>query len=148
MENTKAAAPGAKLPARAYRLLALVLFLRPLGNLSLAWGMRHFSSMLTLNPFLYMRALINPYVALGIGALIFGLLTRMALMSVADLSIVLPLTASGYILSTALGKFCLGEQVSLYRWLGAALIFAGALIVGSSTRRVDADSLELLPDQH
>jgi len=143
MENTKAAAPGAKLPARAYRLLALVLFLRPLGNLSLAWGMRHFSSMLTLNPFLYMRALINPYVAL-----IFGLLTRMALMSVADLSIVLPLTASGYILSTALGKFCLGEQVSLYRWLGAALIFAGALIVGSSTRRVDADSLELLPDQH
>jgi drug/metabolite transporter (DMT)-like permease len=133
------------MPARAYRLLALVLFLRPFGNLSLAWGMRHFSSVLALDPFLYMRALFNPYVALGIGALVFGLITRMALLSLADLSVVLPLTASGYILSTLLGKFLLREEVTTYRWLGTILIFAGALVVGYSNRRSVANDSSLLP---
>lgn len=133
------------MPARAYRLLALLLFLRPLGNLSLAWGMRHFSSLLALNPFLYVRALFNPFVAVGIGALIFTLLTRMALLSLADLSVVLPLTASGYILSTLLGKVFLREEVNVYRWLGTILIFTGAVVVGSSTRRTTSDGSQLLP---
>jgi len=134
------------LSARAYRLLALVLVLRPFGNLSLAWGMRHFSSLLAMNPFVYLRALANPYVAIGIGALIFSLLSRMALLSLADLSVVLPLTASGYILSTLLGKFFLGEQVSGSRWLGTMLIFAGAIVVGFSNSSKRNDST-LLPDE-
>lgn len=136
------------MPAHAYRLLALVLLLRPLGNLSLAWGMRHFSSMLALNPFLYLRALFNPFVAIGIGALAFGLITRMALLSLADLSVVLPLTASGYILSTLLGKLFLREEVNVYRWLGTILIFAGALVVGTSTRKTNTDASRLLPAEH
>lgn len=136
----------ASLPRRAYRLLALTLLLRPMGNLSLAWGMRHFSSVLGTNPFVYARAVFNPYVALGIGALVVGLLTRMALLSLADLSLVLPLTASGYILSTILGKLFLREEVSSYRWIGTILIFAGAIIVGFSARKQSApDVSALLP---
>jgi uncharacterized membrane protein len=133
------------MPARAYRLLALLLLLRPFGNLSLTWGMRHFSSMLAMNPFLYLRVLFSPYVALGIGALIFSLFTRMALLSLADLSVVLPLTASGYVLSTLLGKFFLREEIDIYRWMGTILIFAGALIVGSSTGRSKRNATSLLP---
>lgn len=132
------------MPVRAYRLLALVLFLRPLGNLSLTWGMRHFTSVLALNPLLCLRVMFNPYVALGIGALVLGLFTRMALLSLADLSVVLPLTSSGYILSTLLGKFFLGEEVNVYRWSGTILIFAGALIVSSSTKRANEASSSLL----
>lgn len=133
------------LPARAYRLLALVLFIRPLGNLSLAWGMRHFSSVLALNPFVYARALFNPYVALGVGALIFGLFTRMALLSLAELSVVLPLTASGYILSTLFGRLFLREEVTGYQWLGTILIFLGAIVVGYSSRETKASDCNLLP---
>lgn len=59
---------------RAYRLLALFLVLRPFGNVCLAWGMKHFTQILSLNPFLYLRAMLNPFVALGISALILGLL--------------------------------------------------------------------------
>lgn len=114
---------------RAYRLLALVLFLRPFGNLCLAWGMKHFSAVLSMNPFLYLRALMNPFVALGIAALVLGLLTRMALLSLADLSFVLPLTATGYIVSTFLGKFFLSEQVTSARWVGTVLIFLGTALV-------------------
>jgi drug/metabolite transporter (DMT)-like permease len=120
---------------RAYRLLALFLVLRPLGNVCLAWGMKHFSQVLSINPFFYLRAMLNPFVALGISALVLGVLTRMALLSVADLSFVLPLTATGYIVSTALGRFFLSEQVTFGGWLGSALIFLGSALVSSTAQR-------------
>ena len=128
---------------RAYRLLALVLVLRPFGNLSLAWGMRHFSQALSVNPFFYLQAMLNPYVALGIVALILAVLSRMALLSLADLSFVLPLTATGYVFSTLLGKVFLREQVSLERWLGTLLIFLGTVVVSSTAR-----STSLLHREH
>lgn len=79
--------------------------------------------------------MLNPFVALGISALVLGLLTRMALLSVADLSFVLPLTATGYIFSTLLGRFFLAEQVTLGGWLGTVLIFLGTALVGSTSER-------------
>lgn len=125
---------------RAYRLLALILVLRPFGNVCLAWGMKHFPEVLSLNPLFYFRAMLNPFVALGIAALVLGLLTRMALLSLADLSFVLPLTAAGYIFSTLLGKFLLAEQVTSGRWLGTALIFLGTTLVGSTAERTPVRS--------
>jgi drug/metabolite transporter (DMT)-like permease len=120
---------------RAYRLLALFLVLRPLGNVCLAWGMKHFTQVLSVNPFVYLRAMLNPFVALGIAALILGLLTRMALLSLADLSFVLPLTATGYIVSTLLGRFFLSEQVTSGAWLGTVLIFFGTALVSSAAEK-------------
>src|SRR5258708_2433519 len=54
---------------RTYRLLLITLLLRPFGNLSLAWGMKHFPQLLSFHPFLYLKALSNPYVAIGISLL-------------------------------------------------------------------------------
>ena len=76
--------------------------------------------------------MLNPFVAIGIAMLILALLTRLALLSVADLSFVLPLTAIGYILSVLLGKIFLNEQVSPNQWFGTALIFFGVMLVGST----------------
>jgi len=125
--------PGGK-TARAYRLLAFVLLVRPFGNLCLTWGMKHFSQVLSWNPFGYLQAMMNPFVALGIGMLILALLLRMALLSVADLSVVLPLTSIGYVVSALLGKFVLREQISGAGWLGTLLIFLGTVVVGSSRK--------------
>jgi uncharacterized membrane protein len=137
--DAKGNAPAARRRIfRAYRLLALFLVLRPLGNVCLAWGMKHFTQVLSLNPFLYLRAMLNPFVALGIAALILGLLTRMALFSLADLSFVLPLTATGYIFSTLLGKIFLAEHVTLGRWLGTVLIFLGTTLVVSTAEKTPA----------
>lgn len=119
----------------AYHLVALLVVLRPFGNLSLAWGTRHFSQMLAMNPFLYAKALVNPYIALGIIVLCLVTLMRMALLSFADLSFVVPLTATGYILSTFLGKYFLREQVSMGRWLGTLLIFLGTVLVSTTSAR-------------
>jgi drug/metabolite transporter (DMT)-like permease len=117
---------------RTYQLLLITLLLRPFGNLSLAWGVKQSSQLLSIHPLLYLKAMLNPFVAVGISMLILALLTRLALLSVADLSFVLPLTALGYILSALLGKIFLNEQVSPNQWLGTALIFFGVMLVGST----------------
>ena len=115
-------------------VLLLFIALKAAGNLSLAWGMRHTPAVST-NPLLYLQAMLDPFIALGVGMLILALLTRMALLSLADLSFVLPVTAVGYVLATALGRFFLHETVTLQRWLGTLLIFAGAALVSSTARR-------------
>jgi len=113
-------------------LLGFFVFLRPLGNLSLAWGTKHFPQVLSLNPVVYLRAMVDPFVALGIGMLILALLTRMALLSLADLSFVLPVTAVGYVLATLFGQVFLHENVHAQQWIGSALIFMGTGLVGAT----------------
>lgn len=141
LDNSVAAAPEKS--ALAYRILALTLVLRPFGNLCLAWGTKHFPQVLAMNPVVYLRAMLNPYVAVGIAMLIVVTLLRIALLSLADLSFIVPLTATGYIVSTLLGKFFLHEQITTARWIGILLIFAGTVLV-SSTSRKTAVRVELL----
>jgi uncharacterized membrane protein len=56
----------------------------------------------------------------------------MVLLSHADLSYVLPVTAIGYVIATFLGKTFLHEAVSGQRWFGTALIFVGAALAGTT----------------
>jgi uncharacterized membrane protein len=88
---------------------------------------------MSMNPALYLGAMLNPFVAMGVIALILSLLTRMALLSLADLSFVLPVTAIGYVIAVFLGKMLLHEAVTPQRWTGTLLIFVGALLVGSTS---------------
>ena len=127
--------PARSLPTvlKTYTVLFLFLALKAGGNSSMAWGMKHVSEQMSMNPALYLHAMLNPFVALGIIALILALLTRMALLSLADLSFVLPVTAIGYVISVFLGKLFLHETITHQRWLGTLLIFAGALLVGTTS---------------
>jgi drug/metabolite transporter (DMT)-like permease len=115
-------------------VLLLFLALKAGGNSFMAWGMKHVPERVSIDPALYLHAMANPFVALGIFALILSLLTRMALFSLADLSFVLPVTAIGYVFAVLIGKLFLAESVSGQRWLGTALIFLGALLVGTTSR--------------
>ena len=118
-----------------YSLLALVIVLKPFSNLFLTWGVRHFPQALSSEPLLFLRAVEDPLVVIGIVMQITWLLARMSLLAVADLSFVLPVTATGYILSTVLGKVFLGEHVSPQRWIGAVLIFLGTAFVGATLKK-------------
>jgi drug/metabolite transporter (DMT)-like permease len=97
--------------------------------------MKHAAVRVALDPFGYVRDMLNPFVALGIGLLILWLLTRMALLSWADLSFVLPVTAVGYFLAAMLGKLFLGENISPAQWLGTFLIFLGIAMVGGTRQK-------------
>ncbi len=112
----------------------MVTVLKPVSNLFLAWGMRELPQTPLFEPLLYVRAMIDPLVVAGIVMQVVWLLLRMSLLSVADLSFVLPVTASGYVISTLLGRLVLHEQVSLSRWSGAILISLGSALVASSPR--------------
>jgi len=118
---------------RVWAIVFLFIALKAAGNLSLAWGMKHFPQTMSANPIPYIQAMFDPFVALGVLALILALLMRMALLSLADLSYVLPVTAIGYVIAAFLGKTFLSETVSGQRWLGTVLIFVGAALVGSTS---------------
>jgi len=114
-------------------LLALLFVgLRGFGNLALAMGARRFPQALSMHPTAYLGSMLEPFVAAGIAMLILSVFTRLALLSVADLGFVLPVTAVGYVLAAILGRIFLAERVPPQRWLATLLIFAGAALVGST----------------
>jgi len=117
---------------RTYVLLFLFLGLQSFGNLSLAWGTRHMPETLGADPAVYLRSVVQPGIAMGVTMLILALLVRLALLSVADLSFVLPMTAVGYVLAALYGHVFLHETVSPQRWLAVLLIFGGAALVSAT----------------
>jgi uncharacterized membrane protein len=107
----------------------IVVLSNVLGNSFLSRGMRGVGVLLSLSPLPYIQALFNPWVALGASLLVLWLLSHMALLSWADLSYVLPVTAIGYVLVALTAKVFLHEHVSPWRWGGIALIVAGVTLV-------------------
>jgi uncharacterized membrane protein len=84
-------------------------------------------------PLDYITVLFRPTVTLGVLLLILWLASRMALLSWADLSYVLPVTSIGYVLVAVAGKVLLHEQISARRWAGIALIMMGVALVSGGT---------------
>jgi uncharacterized membrane protein len=89
-------------------------------------------------PFDYLAALFQPSVTIGVLLFILWMLSRMALLSWADLSYVLPVTSIGYVLVAILGKVVLNERITPMRWTGILLIMAGAALVSASAPRSTA----------
>jgi len=107
----------------------VVVFSNVFGNFFLKRGMPPALA----TPLAYITVLFHPWVALGVLLMIVWMLSRMALLSWADLSYVLPVTAVGYVLVAILGKVLLNEQITMQRWAGIGLIVAGvALVSGGS----------------
>lgn len=119
--------PDARLKWKTRVFAAIVILSNAFGNFALALGMRHRT---TASIFDYLTAIFSPWVMLGITLLILWLLSRMTLLSWADLSYVLPVTSLGYVASAVMGRFFLSEQITAERWAGTLLIVAGTVLVG------------------
>jgi uncharacterized membrane protein len=114
---------------KTYLFATVVVLSAVLGNTALAHGMKTLDA---ASPAQYVTAIFHPWVALGVGLLILLLLTRMTLLSWADLSFVMPITALDYVLTGVSGWLVLNEQLPPARWVGIALIVAGVALVGST----------------
>lgn len=110
----------------------IVIVSNALGNFALAYGMRGRRMHGALD---YLSAIFTPWVSIGIVLLILWLLSRMALLSWADLSYVLPVTSLGYVANALVGRFFLNEQISPDRWVGTLLIVGGTMLVGRGSPR-------------
>ncbi len=111
---------------------AIVVATNVAGNSFLSRGMQSVGELVSLSPVPYIRALFNPWVAVGTSLLIVWLLSMMALLSWADLSYVLPVTSVAYVLVALVGRFVLHEAVSAAHWAGILLIMTGVSLVGST----------------
>lgn len=113
------------LPRKLWLFTGIVMITNPLGNLALKWGIDHASG--------WTERLLSPWLLAGVALLIAWTLARMAMLSWADLSYVLPVTATGYIATAIVGRVFLSEPVSLRRWAGTLLIAAGVALVGATS---------------
>jgi uncharacterized membrane protein len=119
----------ARLRLKSWVCAAVVIASNVLGNFFLKAGMPAELS----TPLEYITVLFRPMVALGVLLLILWLTSRMALLSWADLSYVLPVTAVGYVLVALSGRVLLHEQITVQRWTGITLIMAGVALVSGGT---------------
>jgi|SRR5579871_1289512 len=150
VDRTRLKIAAKRVSKKTWILTILVVLANALGNFSLTWGMKHFPSELGLSPVAYIQAIFTPWVALGVALLIVWLLSRMTLLSWADLSFVLPVTSLGYVLSALIGKYFFREEISSWRWLGTVLIVSGMVLVGRTrpnTTAPDRDTAILRRDR-
>jgi len=119
----------ARLRVKTWLCLPLVISSHVAGNFFMKRGLPFELA----SPVDYITALFRPWLALGVLLLIAWMLLRMALLSWADLSYVLPVTAVEYALVALAGRLYLHETITTRRWAGIALIVAGAALVGVAT---------------
>ncbi|HEY2013533.1 MAG TPA: hypothetical protein VGH38_08545 [Bryobacteraceae bacterium] len=119
----------ARLRLKTWICATVVVFSNVFGNFFLKRGM----PAQLASPVQYITVLFQPWVSLGVLLLILWLLSRMALLSWADLSYVLPVTSVGYVLVALTGKIFLNEQITARRWAGIVLIMAGVALVSGRT---------------
>jgi uncharacterized membrane protein len=119
----------ARLAWKTRLFAAFIVLSNSFGNLFLSLGMHKAGEVSSVTDLL--RAIFQPLVLVGISLLISWLLSRMAMLSWADLSYVLPVTALGYVITAVLGMLFQNEVITGQRWGGIALIVAGVVLVGS-----------------
>jgi drug/metabolite transporter (DMT)-like permease len=107
-------------PVRAQFLTLLVVVTNVAGNALLSAGVK--------------QSAVLPVIA-GVALLALWTVSRATLLSWADLSFVLPVTAVGYVLTTAAGVWFLNEHVTMTRWAATGLIVAGTALAGSTSAK-------------
>src|SRR5260370_39440496 len=109
----------------------VVILANVIGNFSLTWGMRKTGPGVFDSPLGYITALFDPWVALGVCLLLLWMLSQMALLSWADLSYVLPVTAAGFVPAAVAGRLFLQTRISVARGSRVALLTTGVWLAGT-----------------
>src|SRR5262245_19012780 len=78
------------------------------------------------------RMIRNPFLIAGVACMAVSFFSFISLLSYADLSFVVPLTAVSYITNTLGARFFLHERISKERWLGTLLVAFGVSLVSLS----------------
>jgi len=133
---------AARLRRKTRIFTAIVVVSNVAGNSALTHGMKLLGD-IGNSPLAPIGALFHPWVAFGVALLILWTLTHMALLSWADLSYVLPVTAIGYVLTALSGEYLLGETVTMGHWGGILLITAGVTLVGLTSPATAAEHIPL-----
>ncbi len=75
------------------------------------------------------RALRVKWMWVGVGMMTLAFFSLLAVLSIEEVSFVVPVTALSYVAGALGGKFFLGERLSLRRWTGIILVCIGVTLV-------------------
>jgi drug/metabolite transporter (DMT)-like permease len=103
------------------------------GDLSAAHAMKLIGEVKNFAPAAILRALGRAFrkgwMWVGIAQMTLAFCCLLALLSWEAVSFVIPATALSYVTGALGGKYLLGEQLTLLRWAGIALVSAGVTLV-------------------
>src|SRR5262249_49939980 len=117
---------------KTFLLLCSLVVGSSLGEILSAKGMRKVGSV-SFRPKALIgsmgRMIRSPYLFAGVVCLAVAFFSFISLLSYADLSFVVPLTAVSYITNTVGARFFLNERISKERWIGTLLVTVGVVVV-------------------
>jgi drug/metabolite transporter (DMT)-like permease len=113
--------------------IAVIVVTNTIGNIFLGVGMQHMPDFHSISVLAYTAHLLtNWYVVGGTVLLIIWMIAQLSMFTWADLTYVLPVTASAYILTALLSRYFLGERISVARWIGIVIISFGVVLVSET----------------
>jgi len=108
------------------------------GDACLSKGMKQVGEVCSLSPAdlwcTGLKAASNGMVLAGVGMLALFFFLWLAVLSWADLSVALPMTAFSYVVGAILARYWLGEDITAVRWMGTVLICVGVALVTRSVK--------------
>jgi drug/metabolite transporter (DMT)-like permease len=114
-------------------LLLLIVVAGTSGELCLARAMRGMGEVIDFRPSALLDTLARVvgigWFWLGIVLVLVDLAALLTMLSLENVSFVIPMTALSYVVGAVGGRFFLGERVSHERWIGVLLVCAGVALV-------------------
>jgi drug/metabolite transporter (DMT)-like permease len=114
-------------------LIGIIVAATTAGEVLQAAGMRRHGEIRDFRPGAIGRVLAvlarNRYVVAAVVAMAVSFFAYLGLLTIAELSFAVPVTAITYVLETVLAKYVLKEQVNWLRWVGASLVLCGVALV-------------------
>ena len=121
---------------RLFLFIAIVILGGTGGELAVSHAMKQIGDVHPLTPSVIFsvlaRALRMGWLWIGIAFMAAGFFSLLALLSWADVSLVVPATALSYVAGAFGAKFLLHEHVAPVRWAGVLLVCLGVALISVS----------------
>ena len=114
-------------------MIALVVLGGSVGDVFITKGMKQVGEISTLDARELLRiagrTLANRWFLVGLFFMAVSFFSFLAVLSWADLSLVLPATSVSFVITTVGAKLFLQERISLSRWVGIVLVCLGVALI-------------------
>jgi drug/metabolite transporter (DMT)-like permease len=119
--------------ARTALFIAIIVVAGQLGDISLSLAMKTVGEIKRFTPSNVLRFLGRAFgvkwMWIGIGLMAVAFFSLLALLSWANVSLVVPATAASYAVGAMGAQFLLGEHVNRERWIGVIIVCIGVALV-------------------
>jgi drug/metabolite transporter (DMT)-like permease len=114
-------------------LLFLVVVSGTGGEICVTRAMKHVGEVTDFRPMALVRVILQAmkvsWMWIGISMMALAFFSLLAVLSIENVSFVVPVTALNYAAGALGGKFFLGERVTPRRWAGVLLVCVGVTLV-------------------